>query len=369
MRSTWSALLTSTMLVLAACGGETPAPQPAPAPPPPPPATASATASADTTPPPPPPKPVLSEVIPQAIKGLFEAFNAQDQARAATYEADQIALYFYGSLRGGETHGKADVAKRVAATSFPDSKVVPTRIWFKGNVAVVEFTFTGLFSRDAGDIKATNKPMGTKRAGVYVFDDDGLVKEERIYADIAAMRAQMRGDKGAPAAEPTPTADPEAHVAKGTPDEDKLVDWARKIDDTFSTDDVRQASALLADDVQYDAWGVASLKGKKDVSKALQAFFKAFPDQKWAPTNVWGIDGYVVIEHVFTGTQKGPFGLVAKPTGKPITGEHFLSIWQPTPDGKLAHVWNYANPIEAMQQTGAQENGGRKPDAQPAAKK
>jgi hypothetical protein len=218
-----------------------------------------------------------------------------------------------------------------------------------------------VLTSDAGDIKATNKPMGTKRAAVYVFDDDGLVKEQHIYADVAAMRAQMRGDKTAPPAEPAPAGDAEVHVAKGTPDEDKLADWAKKIDDTFSTDDVKQASALLADDVQYDAWGVPPLKGKKDVGKALQGFFKAFPDQKWTTTNVWAIDGYVVVEHVFTGTQKLPFGPIAKPTGKPITGEHFLSIWQPTPDGKLAHVWNYANPIEAMQQTGAQENGRAKP--------
>jgi hypothetical protein len=83
---------------------------------------------------------------------------------------------------------------------------------------------------------------------------------------------------------------------------------------------------------------------------------------------VWGIDGYVVIEHVFTGTQKLPFGPVAKATGKPVTGEHFLSIWQPTPDGKLAHVWSYANPMEAIQQSGAQESGAPKPLAQSAAR-
>jgi steroid delta-isomerase-like uncharacterized protein len=229
-------------------------------------------------------------------------------------------------------------------------------------------TFTGVMTKDGSDLKATNKPMGTKRASVYAFNDDGLVKEERIYADVAVMRAQLRGDKGAPAVESTPSGDPEVHVAKGTPDEDKLVDWAKKIDDAFSTDDVKQATALLADDVQYDSWGLPSLKGKKDVAKSLQQFFKAFPDQKWAPTNVWGIDGYVVIEHVFTGTQKLPFGPVAKATGKPVTGEHFLSIWQPTPDGKLAHVWSYANPMEAIQQSGAQESGAPKPLAQSAAR-
>lgn len=365
MRPTFLAALGSTTLLLAACGGENPPPQPPPLPPPP--ATASAApAPTDTPPPAPPPRPALSDVIPQAITGLSAAFNAHDPAKEASYYADDVASYFYGSLRGGEAHGKANVVGR--PTMFSDIKLTPTRIWIKGNVAMVEVTFTGVMTRDGSDLKATNKPMGTKRAAVYAFNDDGLVKEERAYADVAVMRAQMRGDKGAPAVESTPTGDPEVHVAKGTPDEDKLVDWAKKIDETFSTDDVKQATTLLADDVQYDSWGVPALKGKKDVARGLQGFFKAFPDQKWAPTNVWGIDGYVVIEHVFTGTQKLPFGPIAKPTGKPVTGEHFLSIWQPTPDGKLAHVWSYANPMEAIQQTGAQESGAHKPIAKAAAK-
>jgi hypothetical protein len=364
MRPNFAAFI-STTLLLAACGGENPPPQPPPLPLSPPPASATP-ARTDMPPPAPPPKPALSDVMPQAITGLFAAFNAHDPAKQASYYADDVVSYFYGSLRGGETHGKANVVGR--PTIFSDIRIVPTRIWIKGSIAMVEMTFTGVMTGDSPDIKATNKPMGTKRASVYAFNDEGLVKEERIYADVAVMRAQMRGDKGAPAVESTPTGDPEVHVAKGTPDEDKLMDWAKNIDGTFSADDAKQATALLADDVQYESWGVPPLKGKKDVASALQGFLKAFPDQRWAPTNVWGIDSYVVIEHVFTGTQKLPFGPVTKPTGKPVTGEHFLSIWQATPDGKLAHVWSYANPMEAIHQTGAQERGAHEPVAQRATK-
>lgn len=87
----------------------------------------------------------------------------------------------------------------------------------------------------------------------------------------------------------------------------------------------------------------------------MQAFFKAFPDQKWTPTNAWGIDGFAIIEHVFTGTQKLPYGEIPKP------GQHFLEIWQPNADGKLAHGWGYSNQMEALQQTGASEKGQSKP--------
>ena len=69
-----------------------------------------------------------------------------------------------------------------------------------------------------------------------------------------------------------------------------------------------------------------------------------------------GIDGFAIIEHVFTGTQKVPYGRFTKVTGKPVTGEHYLEIWQPSADGKLVHGWAYANPIEALLETGVMES-------------
>lgn len=356
MRTTFIASLTLTVLALAACGGENPPPQPPPPPPAPPPATASATPPPTDTPPSAPPKPALSELIPQALRGIADANAAHDTAKSASFLADDIALYFYGSLGGSERHGKSDVADRFKKTPFSDIKDAPSRIWMKGNVAVVEFTWTGTMTGDVRDLKATNKPIGQKRVIVYVFNDDGLVKEERIYADNLGLQAQMRGDKNAPPVEPLPTAPPEVHMGKGTPDEDKLVDWAKHIDDAFNTGDVKQATALLADDVEYDAWGVPPLKGKKENEKDLRSFFKAFPDQKWTSTNVMGIDGFAIIEHVFTGTQKVPYGRFTKVTGKPVTGEHYLEIRQPSADGKLVHGWAYANPIEALLETGVMES-------------
>jgi hypothetical protein len=367
---TFFAGVTLTALTLAACGGETPPPQPPPPPPPPAPATASATATATETPPPAPaPKPALSERIPLVLKGMADADRTHDTAQEATFLADDVTVYFYGSLRASELHGKSDVVDAFKSSLFPDAKSGWSRIWIKGNVAVVEYTLVGTMTRDGKDFKATNKPIGQKRAVVYVFNDDGLVKEERLYADVLAMRAQMKGDKNAPPIEALPAGAPEMHVAKGTPDEDKLADWAKKVDDAFNTGDVKQPIAFLADDVEYDAWGVPPLKGKKENAKDLRSFFKAFPDQKWTSTNVMGIDGFVVIEHVFTGTQKAPYGRFTKVTGKPVTGEHYLEIWQPNADGKLAHGWAYANPVEALQQTGVMEKSQEKPASSPAASK
>lgn len=358
MRTTLIAGLALTAFTLAACGGETPPPQPLPPAPPPPPATASATPPpTDSPPPPPPPKPVLSEVIPQAIKGIFEASNAHDDTKEGKFLSDDYVQTFYG---GSEIHGRSAYLEGAAKSSqrFADTQYAAPRVWMKGNVAVVECMWTGIFTNPPGDsvrnVEGKNSPMGVKRAEVYVFSEDGLVKERRIYVNTLGVRAQIKGDKNAPAIEPLPTGASEVHAATGSPDEDKLVDWAKKFEDALNTKDVAQVTALLADDVEYETWGLPPIKGKKDNAKALQSLFKAFPDQTWTPTSVWGVDGFVVIEHVFTGTQQLPYRQLTKVTGKPVTGQHFLEIWQPNADGKLVHRWSYSNPVEALKQTGAE---------------
>jgi hypothetical protein len=214
----------------------------------------------------------------------------------------------------------------------------------KGNVAVVECAWTGVSAKKPSNQGDKRNPMGVRRAEVYVFGEDGLVRERRIYANGVAVGAQARGEKNAPPAEPLPAGASEVHVAKGGPDEDRLLVWAKGFEDALNTKDVGQVTALLADDVKSEAWGTPPINGRRQNAEDLQSLFAAFPDGKWTPTNVWGIDGFVVIEHVFTGTQRLLYHQLGKVTGKPVTGQHFLEIWQPNAEGKLAHRWTYSNP-------------------------
>jgi predicted ester cyclase len=207
---------------------------------------------------------------------------------------------------------------------------------------------------DLMGIKATQKPVGQMRLHVYWFNDDGLVKEVHEYADDAGLFAQIQGKKGAPPVPVIPTNPPEMHIAGGNPEQDKLGDWAKKTDDPFNTDDYKAAAAEMADDADY--WlaveGGPAVKGKPALTKDLQGFFRAFPDQKWAQTNAWGIDGFGIVEHTMTGTFKGPLGPL-HPTGKKVTAWHNIDIMQPTADGKIQHGWGYSNMMEMMAQAGA----------------
>lgn len=352
MRSTILAAVTAMTLVLSACGGEEPAPVPPP-PPPPPPATASAAPAPVDTTPPPPPKPSLADLIPQTLKGINDAFNAHDAKKMAAYYTDDCAATAYGEP---EAHGRDDMAKGMDAlfTTFSDAKSAVARSWAKGNIVVSEIAWTGTMTGDFMGMKASKKPVGQLRLHVMWFNDDGLVKEMHEYGDDAGLMAQMSGKKGAPAVPVLPTNPGEVHIAKGTPEEDKLADWVKGMDDTFSKDDPKAVAAGSADDADYwiNISGGPATKGKKDMAKELDAFFKAFPDQKWTTVNAWGIDGYGIIEHTMDGTQKGRLGPLAA-SNKPVKSWHWVDIIQPTADGKVQHGWGYANLVEMMAQTGA----------------
>jgi ketosteroid isomerase-like protein len=307
----------------------------------------------------------LAELITQALKGIGAAFNAHDSKGIASYFTEDALSDAYGEPTA---HGRDELTKAMDGlfATFGDSKSVPTRVWIKGNAVVAETVWTGTMTGDFMGMKATKKPVGEYRVDVMQFNDDGLVKEMREYGDDAGLMAQMSGKKGAPPVPVLPTNMPELHVSKGTPEEDKLADWAKAVDDTFSKGDVKAAIAESADDADY--WinfrGAPATKGKKDLSKDLEAFFKAFPDQKWTTVNAWGIDGFAILEHTMTGTQKGRLGALPA-SNKEVRDWHWLDIMQPTADGKLQRGWGYANLVEVLVQTGALKTPSDKPSVSP----
>ena len=354
-------------LGLAACAA--PAPPPAAPPVPAPVATASAPPPADTTPPP-PAKPTLAELIPPALKGIGEAFNAHDGKAIASYFTDDAVTEAYGEPGAKGRDGLTKAMDDLFAT-FGDAKSVPTRVFIKGNVVVAETVWTGTMTGDFMGMKATKKPVGQYRVDVMWFNDDGLVKEMHEYGDDAGLMAQMSGKKGAPAVPALPTSMPDMHLAKSTPDEDKVADWGKGMDEAFSRDDVKALAAGSADDGDYwiNFTGAPATRGKKALTKDLEDYFKAFPDQKWTTVNAWGVDGFAIVEHTMTGTQKGKLGPLPA-SNKEVKDWHWLDIMQPSADQKVQHGWGYANLVEVLAQTGALKMPGDKPaaPAKPAVK-
>jgi ketosteroid isomerase-like protein len=339
----------STVFAAAACGGETPAPQ-APASTTSTATTAPAASAATTTAPAETTtaaaKPALADLIAQSCKTLGEAMNAHDSAKVAGLFADDAEWNVYGA---DDAHGREAIVKSLQGwlDMSKDQKSAPRRMWFKGNVAVGEIVFAGTMTGNFMGMKATGKPYGGVDLIVMTFNNDGLITNVHDYFDVPGFMAQIKGAKKAPALETLPSGPPEVHVAKNTPDEDKLTEWAKTFNETFnSADPAKGPPSMTAPDAEVTFYFLGGkVNSAKDLAKFGGESHKALPDAKWSLDGAWGVDGYLVEERTETATFKGPLGPM-KPTGKAVT-LHFGEVIHPTADGKVERGWAYGDLAEA----------------------
>jgi ketosteroid isomerase-like protein len=284
---------------------------------------------------------------------MREAFDAHDAKKVASFFSDDGVA---GRFSGPDAHGRDEIAAGMQAVfdAVGDVKSAPLRRWIivgsegRGAVVVAENAWAGTMTGNYAGIKASHKPVGQVALRVMRLDEQGHVKELREYADDAGVLAQMSGAKSAPPVPILPSNTLEAHVAKGTPEEEQLAAWARELDETFSKGDPKAVLAAMGDDAERwtNPEGPA-IKGKKELEKSLRLWFKTFPDQKWTTTNAWGVDGFAVVEHVMQFGVRGPGARRTDPP-KSVVDWHWVDILQPTGDRTVARAWGFGNPLEIM---------------------
>jgi uncharacterized protein (TIGR02246 family) len=313
------------------------------------------------------PTPSLQTLMQATMKGMADALGSRDPQKVAALFGDDASAVAYGSW---EAHGREAIAARLRDffAAFGDARFVVLRAWTKGNAVIEESAWAGTMTGDFMGHRASHAPAGQLRAEVLLFDTDGRVKELHEYADDAGLVAQLSGKKDAPAVPLLPTNEPVVHASSDSPDEDKLATWGQAPDEALGKGDATAVVDGLAEDA--DAWvsfgRKPATRGRKALAKEIAGWRKAFPDQKWTTTAAWGIDGFAILEHEMTGTQKGPVGST-KATNKPVTDWHWLTIVQPNADAAAHHVWAYANLFELFRQTGALETTARRPPSAPRA--
>ncbi|MEO8797656.1 MAG: ester cyclase [Polyangiaceae bacterium] len=345
-----AALAALSILAVACGGGDEVAPPPQPPPPPAP------VAAADTTPAPtaqaPAPKPSLAELEATANKAILDAMNARDAAKYTAVYTDDVQYNVAGMP---STTGKADLTKGTQAffDQFKDLKFWITRTWTKNDMVVSEWGWSGTDTGGMMGMKPTEKPAGSLGVTVAWFTPDGLIKKEDRYSDFGTVAAQLGMAKMKAKPVPTPTSSIEAHVAKGTPDEAKLNDWAKGM---FTAMDSKKETDWLATmDDNADFWDSAAtkaapMKGKADAKKFFGMWTKAFPDAQTTILTSTPVEDFVIVETETKGTQKGALGPIAA-SKKPVD-LHAVAIYQ-VKDGKMVHGWTYSNGMELMTQIGA----------------
>jgi steroid delta-isomerase-like uncharacterized protein len=360
------------LLVLAACGGEKPQPvEPGPAAAD---AAPAATAPAEVSNPAPTASTAEVAAAPFDLATAAKKYVADSTAawasrdpkkRTALFTAD--AMSGIPGASGWEEAKIADTEKALGGyfAAFPDLKLTYTRIIGKGNLAALEWVFTGTNSGELMGQKPTNKKAGYRGVSLVTFAPDGKVKRESTYFDMGTMMGQLgMGPKGQPVrpVEAAPTAATEVFIGK---DGDGAEAAARAWFATAVKGDAKALGALATDDIVVsNQYAPTDSKGKKALEKETAEGAKAFVDQKidvvvCVPASPW-----VACEYRWTATWKGP-AMGMKPTGKTGT-VHSMELIE-LKDGKVAKTIAFANAAEFATAFGigaeAQKADAKKPEA------
>jgi len=172
---------------------------------------------------------------------------------------------------------------------------------------------------------------------------------------MRACSPRWAGKKAAPAVPVLPTTCPTCTLRRA-PRRGQARRLGKAADVSFSTGSTRKCvnrhdGSTDARRVDQILSGAAAIKGKKDLGKGLEGFFKAFSDQKWKPpVNALGNRRASRSSRQMTARRRGP--RPAPGSKKEVKDWHWVDIMQPSADGKLQHGWGYANLLEVMQQRG-----------------
>jgi steroid delta-isomerase-like uncharacterized protein len=294
--------------------------------------------------------PALIDLQKDAVLTARGAMNAHDAKKYSELFAPDATVTEYGL---GEAKGREAIARGIqgAFNGFPDLTIGVSKIFLKNEVVVQEWVMTGTHTGEFNGAKPTNKTMGVRGADVLTFTHEGLIRQAHRYFDTSTVLSQLGLMKAhARAVAPLPGGDPEWHIAKGTPEEDKLVEVAKAIKDAFEKRSAADFLGALSEDVSWSTVTQPTvLRGKASAKRFFDMFTKAFPDAKFSSKALYGVDDVVVSESSMTATHSGPLGPL-KPTNKPVT-LHGLDVMV-VMDGKLASGSSYSNSLELLAQEG-----------------
>jgi steroid delta-isomerase-like uncharacterized protein len=352
--------------VLAACGGgEENQPPKTPAAPPvaTTPATTAPTAEAPKEEP--KAKESLADLQQKAVKGYVEATNAHDAKKLAGFYTDSAVVKIAGAP--ADATGRDAIAGSYTKLfeAFKDYTVAPSRVFVKGDVAIVEWAFNGTHTGDLWGIKATEKKAGAQGVDVLWFTPEGQIKEQHVYYDGATILSQVGLSKQKARPIPTLASKAEWVSSNGSPDEAKNVDFIKNMTGAIETKKEADFLATMTDTAEWDDMTQPQVaKGKTEAKKFFKEMTTGFPDAKMGVANGWTVNDFAIAETTMTGTHKGAFFGI--PATKKTVSTKGLDIVQ-IKDGKMVKGASYSSGSEFAQQLGLMPKPGEAKAGAPGA--
>ena len=230
-----------------------------------------------------------------------------------------------------------------------DSRVFATsRVWRTDAVHAVEWTMSGVQSKDWMGVPASHKPLVLKGISLLWTKDDGTIVDSHMVFDVAVAKTQLGAGPKELASLPAPTmasGAPQATEQARTPDEAANVAVTRAWLDGLEKPDDGAYLAAVTDDVQVESQHRAQpMRGKEDLKTYFKAMHRAISELDTTVDNVLGIGRFTVVEYTINGEQVGPLLWIPAKSDR-VVRLHVIDVVE-LRDGKIAHVWRYDSPDE-----------------------
>jgi ketosteroid isomerase-like protein len=262
---------------------------------------------------------------------------------------DEEAHFAFASTKERDAHGRERVVKAHDALfgAFDERAFVVNRIWLTDSSHAIEWTMTGVHTREWMGIKAARKPVSIKGLTLLWTKDDGSISDIHVYFDETVVKAQLGARPKDPVGRPPPPQAPAggstAYEQAGSPEEDANVALVRASLEGLEKNDEPAYAAPFADDVMVSTLEQAEAShGKAGAAAYFNAMRRAIGQLDVSIETAWGIQDFVIVEYSIGGRQTAPIGRI------PLQRDTILKMSATDVvqmrDGKIARVWRYDNP-------------------------
>jgi len=229
--------------------------------------------------------------------------------------------------------------------AFDKRAVTVSRVWRTPNEQTVEWTLTGVQTKDWMGVAPTQKPVVIRGISLLWTKDDGTITDVHVVFDAALVKAQLGvGPKDLLGLPPpaVPSGAPQVFDQGSTPEEAGNVAIARGWLDALESGNEAAYLGAATDDVTVEtSERFQSVHGRDDLRAYFKMLRKAIGQLDTTVDNAWGVGPYVILEYTVAGEQLGPLGWV-QPQRDKVFRLDKISVAELS-GGKISHVWKYDN--------------------------
>jgi ketosteroid isomerase-like protein len=281
------------------------------------------------------------------------AIGSQGFASLGHLLADDVTFNFPGAADATGRDAVVAAHERLFG-AFDSRKVAPTRIFRTASEQMVEWTMSGVQSRDWMGVAPTQKAVSFRGLTVLLTKDDGTIAEVHVTFDVAAVKSLLGvAPKDLPLVRELPRAQTAA-MPDGPP---QIIDQTGKEADNVAVvrtaldalENTNEAAylAVMADDVEvHTLQSGEPSHGKEERRAYFKAMHKSLSELDTTVINGWSVGSYAIVEYWIAGDQMGPIGWV------PMQANHVVRLHVTDVDevvnGRIAKIWRYENSAEAL---------------------